>query len=166
MKKIFSWIKEIVFLVVVIAVVLNLISYLKRPDLKSPTLPKFELLSINNKTINSNDFKEKPLIIHFWATWCPACKLEAPNIQALSKSANIITVAVNSGTDEELKIFLKQRDFDFMVFNDLNGEFATKFKVSSFPTTFIYDKSGEISSIEVGYTSTIGLKIRYFIANR
>ncbi len=166
MKKIFSWIKEIVFLVVMITIALNLISYLKRPDIKSPILPQFELISIDKKTINSDDFKEKPLIIHFWATWCPACKLEAPNIQALSKKANLITVAVNSGTNEELKTFLKKREFDFVVFNDLDGEFASKFQVSSFPTTFIYDRSGKISSIEVGYTSTLGLKIRYFIANR
>ncbi len=166
MKRIFSWIKEIIFLIVVIAVVLNIISYLKRPDLQNSTLPKFELLSINNKTINSEQYKEKPLIIHFWATWCPACKLEASSIQTLSKSANVITVAVNSGTNQELQTFLKEKDLDFIVFNDLSGEFATKFKVSSFPTTFIYDKSGEISSIEVGYTSTLGLKIRYFIADR
>lgn len=165
-KRIFSWIKDIIFIFITVAIGLNVISYLNKPELESTTLPKFQLQSIENKQINSDDFSNKALIIHFWATWCPACKVEAPNIQSISKSAQVITVAVNSGSDDELKSFLKKRGYDFVVINDPDGKLASRFSVPGYPTTFIYDKNGEISSLEVGYTSTLGLKIRHYLANK
>ncbi len=104
-------------------------------------------------------------MIHFWATWCPACKLEASNIENISKTYQVITVAVNSGSDAEINTFLKEKKLSYDVINDNEGKFASKFSISSFPTTFIYDKDGEIKFSEVGYTSTLGLRLRMWLAD-
>ena len=165
MKKILSWAKELFIFAIIIVVILNIVSFLKKPELASDTLPQFELISTTQKTISSKNYKDKPLLIHFWATWCPACKLEASNIESISKNYEVITVAVNSGTDDEINNFLKQRNLTYTVINDSNGKFASKFSISSFPTTFIYDSDGEIKFSEVGYTSTLGLKLRMWLAD-
>ncbi len=164
-QNILKWLKEIIIAIVIIAVVLNVVSFLKKPELLTDTLPKFELISIEKKFISSSDYIDKPVLIHFWATWCPTCKLEASTIQKLSKTANVITVAVSSGSDSEIKKFMIERELDFTVINDNDGKFASKFSVTAFPTTFIYDKFGKIAFSEVGYSSFWGLKLRLWLAN-
>jgi thiol-disulfide isomerase/thioredoxin len=104
--------------------------------------------------------KGKPLIIHFWTTSCPACKLEAPNIETVSKEYDVLTVAVNSGSDEEVKNYIQENGLSFNVLNDVNGAWTTEFNIEVFPTTFIYDAKGKLRFTEVGYTTTAGLLAR------
>lgn len=162
--KIFGWIKEIVITIIILGVIMNIISFLKRPDLNSNLLPQFTYITIDEKEIHSKTYKNKPLLIHFWATWCPACKLESSNIEKFSKYYEVITIAVNSGSDDELKIYMKENDLNFIVVNDMDAIISNKFSISSFPTSFIYDKGGIVKFVEVGYTSTLGLMLRMWLA--
>jgi len=98
-------------------------------------------------------------MVHFWATWCPACSLEASNIQAISKDYEVLTVAVKSNQDE-IKKYLKDNKLDFKVVNDKNGIMASEFNIQAYPTTFIYDENRKLIFSEVGYTSLFGLWIR------
>ena len=104
--------------------------------------------------------KGKPLVIHFWSTSCPACKLEAPNIETVSKEYDVLSIAVNSGSDEKVTAYMKENGFDFNVFNDVDGDWTTEFNIEVYPTTLIYDAKGELRFIEVGYTTTAGLLAR------
>lgn len=165
MKKILGWAKELLLASVILVVILNVVSFLKKPELSSSALPHFELKSTTQKSISSQNYTGKPLLIHFWATWCPACKLEASNIETLSKEYQVIAIAVNSGSDDEINLFLEEHKLSYDVINDNEGKFASKFSISSFPTTFIYDKEGEIQFSEVGYTSTLGLKLRMWFSD-
>jgi thioredoxin-related protein len=71
-----------------------------------------------------------------------------------------LTIAVNSGANEKVKAYLKQKDFTFKVLNDKEGVWAQRFSVEAFPTTFLYDSKGELKFTEVGYTTTAGLLAR------
>lgn len=99
------------------------------------------------------------MVLHFWATWCPICKLEASNIQNISKSYKVITIAVNS-KKKDIKNYLKKNNLDFIVIDDYNNQISKDFNISVFPTTLIYDKNKNLIFSEVGYTSTFGLKLR------
>ena len=134
---------------------------------------KFELdkTSLNKDKLDINTFtlldgsvykvlEDKPLIIHFWATWCPTCKFEAANIEKISKDYEVITIALQSGTKEEIKKYLQENNLTFRVVNEENGDFSSKFNIKAFPTTFIYDKEKNIKFTEVGYTTTAGLYSR------
>ncbi len=165
MKRVLPWIKEILIIFLIVAVLLNVISFLKKPDLELTTLPQLNLISTTQKQISITDYKNKPILLHFWATWCPTCKLEASNIQYLSNNYQVITIAVNSGSDKDINTFLKQHNLNFDVINDNDGKLAQKFSVSSFPTTFIYDKNQKVKFSEVGYTSTAGLIVRMWLSN-
>lgn len=101
----------------------------------------------------------KPIILHFWATWCPICKLEASNIEEISKSYKVITIAVNS-KQKDIKNYLKNNNLNFRVINDNDNKISKDFNVSVFPTTLIYDKDKNLVFSEVGYSSTFGLKLR------
>jgi len=143
---------------VILFVASNLISYLRRPEVVEQTLPVQHL-----PLLDGSDFfieKNRPVMIHFWATWCPACRMEAANIERLSHTYEVVTVAVNSGDESALKSYLKKRGLTFRVVNDATGEIAERFGVKAFPTTFIYDRKGMVAFTEVGYTTTAGLMAR------
>jgi len=143
---------------VLLFVISNIISYIRQPELGSTHLPKIE-----TKLIGGTIFKHqegKPLVLHFWATGCPACKLEAPNIETISKEYEVLSVALNSGSNEQVKAYMKENELSFRVVNDTDGEWAEKFKIEVYPTTFIYDAKGELRFTEVGYTTTAGLLAR------
>lgn len=153
-----SMVKEIAIVLVLLFVISNIISYIRKPELGSTKLPKIEL-----KLIDGNIFKlqeGKPVVLHFWATSCPACKLEAPNIETISKEYDVLTIAVNSGTNEQIKAYMEESGLSFNVFNDEEGAWTTAYKIKAFPTTFIYDAKGELRFTEVGYTTTAGLLAR------
>jgi len=118
----------------------------------------------NEELFSTQDYSDQPVLIHFWAIWCPTCKLEAPNIQKISDDYQVLTIAVKSGSDKEINTFLENNDLDYNVINDAQGVLAQDFSVQAYPTTFIYNKNNELSFTEVGYTSTWGLKLRMWWA--
>ncbi len=153
--------KEVVIGVLILFVASNVISYLRKPDLSSDMLPVIEVKLLDGSSFTAP--KGKPLVIHFWGTWCPVCKVESSNIQALSEKYDVLTIAVNSGSDDAIKAYMRERQLDFRVFNDREGKWAKQFDIEVFPTTFIYDAKGSLRFSEVGYTTTAGLLARMAI---
>ena len=153
-----STLKEITLVLVLLFILSNIISYIRAPELGSIQLPQIKVDLVDGSTFQVG--KGKPLIIHFWAISCPACKLEAPNIETVSKEYDVLTIAINSGSNEEIKSYMQENGLHFKVLNDLNGSWATEFKIEVFPTTFIYDAKGKLRFTEVGYTTTAGLLAR------
>ncbi len=159
------WSKEILTTLLMVFIIANAISFFRSPDLKDKKLPEITTLLTNQELFYTEDYKGKPVLIHFWATWCPTCKLEAGNIQSLSESYNVITIAVKSKTDEDINAYLKEHQLDFKVINDSEGVLAQEFLVPAYPTSFIYNKEGKLTFSEVGYTSSLGLILRMWWAS-
>lgn len=162
-NKIKKYIKESIKYTIVFIIALNIMNYYKSLDLNKEKLKiqEFELLNNEKYLIN----KEKPLLIHFWATWCPICELEASNIEKVSKNYQVVTIATQSGNKKEIKKYLEKNNLTFKVVNDENGFLTKQFKIKAFPTTFIYDKNQNLNFSEVGYTSTLGLYLRMWWSN-
>ncbi|MEA3228333.1 MAG: redoxin domain-containing protein [Campylobacterota bacterium] len=161
-SKIIHYIKEILLFVVVMTIFANLISLYKSADLNNAPLDIKNITLINDKEYKIDT--DKPVLVHFWATWCPTCKAEASNIDFIAKSFQVITVAVKSGKDSDIKDFLDTNSLNFMVINDKNGKMAQKFNIAAYPTTFIYDKDRKLVFSDVGYTTTWGLYLRMWWA--
>lgn len=157
-------VKEIAFMGLMVLVISNVLSYLRKPELVDTQLPKINERLINGEVFSTLKPTGRPLLIHFWATWCPICQAEADNLQRLSNHFDVVTIAVKSGSDEALQSYMDERGFDYRVINDVNGKWAEAFDIAAYPTTFIYDGSGEISFSEVGYTSSLGLLFRMWWA--
>jgi thiol-disulfide isomerase/thioredoxin len=154
MNKLKHYIKEILSTIVIITILSNVVSYYRSNDLNKETLP------LQNISLN-----DKPLMIHFWSTWCPVCKVEASNIQRVSQDYNVMTIASQSGTDKEIKNYLIKNSVDFNFINDYDNSYVSKFNITVFPTTLIYDKNRNLVFSDVGYTSTFGLYARMWWAS-
>lgn len=161
-EKIIKYTKEIITFFIFITILANIISFYKSSDLNKESLQNINITLLDAQKYNYP--KDKPILIHFWATWCPTCKLEASNIQTISKTFEVLTIAVSSGDDNEVKKYMNEHDLDYKVYNDTNGFFAKEFKIAAYPTTFIYDKNKNLVFSEVGFTSTFGLWLRMWWA--
>ncbi len=154
-KKIKKYIKELIVFSVSLIVISNVLSYYRSLDLNKDSL------SINSfKLLDGSSYKvknDKPLLVHFWATWCPTCKFEAGNIEKISKDYEVITIAVQSGSKKEIQKYLDEHNLSFRVVNDDLGLYSKKFNIKVFPTTFIYDKDKNFQFSDVGYTTTASL---------
>jgi thiol-disulfide isomerase/thioredoxin len=159
--KIKKYLKEGLIFVVMLAIAMNAISYYNSLDLNKEklTIQSFKLLDDSLYSVPN----DKPVLVHFWATWCPTCKLEASNIEKISNDYEVITIAVQSGTKEEIKEYLAEHKLTFKVVNDEDGYYSQKFNIKAFPTTLMYDNDKNLNFSEVGYTTTAGLYSRMML---
>ncbi len=156
--------KEIVTTLLILFIVSMALNYIRKPEINE-NIYSYKLTDIKNRKVDFKRYQGKPLVVHFWATWCPVCKLEAANIGQLSKEYSVITIAVNSGSNEELISFMKEHRLSYRVIHDKSASLAKKFNIEVYPTTLIYDKVGELKFTEVGYSTTLGLKARLELIN-
>ncbi len=106
-----------------------------------------------------------PVLVHFWATWCPICRTEQNSIAAIAHDdPNVITVAMQSGKPEEVAGFMREQGIAFPVVNDADGSIANAWGVHAVPVSFFVAPDGQIRFVEVGYTTSWGIRLRLWLA--
>lgn len=113
--------------------------------------PPFTLSDTSGKSVQLSDFKGKKVILNFWATWCPPCQKEMPDMQAFyEKYGNDVQLlAVNltssEGSKQAVSKFLKEKQFTFRVLlDDQDSVGSKKYRVSTIPTSYFIDEEGKI----------------------
>lgn len=110
---------------------------------------------------------QTPVLVHFWASWCPICKFEFDSIQSLSRDYTVITIASWSGAEQEVKDFMEKQGLDFPVIVDEDGEWARFYGVNGVPASFFINKHHQVWAIEKGYTTETGMRLRmWWLENR
>ena len=105
-----------------------------------------DLKGINVASTNLKNFKNKPLFLNFWGTWCPPCIKEWPSIQDLyeKRKGNIDFVLIAMKDDEEkVRNFLKEKNYTVPVYI-AQSPISEKILPKAFPTTFLLDQHGRI----------------------
>ena len=109
----------------------------------------------------------QPVLVHFWATWCSICRIDQDSIAAIARDhPNTITVAMQSGSSEEVSRHLAKQGVRFPAMNDTDGRIADMWGVHAVPASFILGPDGQIRFVEVGYTTGLGLRLRLWLAGR
>lgn len=118
--------------------------------------PEFSLKDVNGAVRKLSDFKNKVVIIDFWATWCPPCRQEIPHFIDLydrykNQGLEIIGVAMDSNPGRVLSAFIEENSINYTVLIG-NGEVYDLYGgIAAIPTTFIIDKDGKIRKRYIGY---------------
>lgn len=119
--------------------------------------PDFTVYDKNNKEVNLSDFRGKPTIVNFWASWCGPCKMEMPDFEeknrALGDKINFLMVNMTDGSRETVKIasyFIKKEGYTFPVYYDIKSNAAIAYSVYSLPTTYFIDADGYIVAQSTG----------------
>ena len=138
-------------------------TYMQR-DLPSGPVPSIQAMTLTGSQFDIATPRKGPLLIHFWASWCPICHLEQNGIQAISRDYPVISIAMNSGDAMEVKQFLLKQGLDFPVINDPAGDIAQHFGVIGVPVSFVVDDRNQIRYVERGYTTEWGLRLRLWLS--
>lgn len=116
----------------------------------------FELTTLAGKTLSLNDFEGKKVLINFWASWCPPCREEMPDLQKLhtNNGEQLVILAVNIGESSSAAAnFMEKNNFDFTVLLDKDQATARDYLVRGVPTSYFLDEKGIITDRIVGVLS-------------
>jgi thiol:disulfide interchange protein len=109
---------------------------------------------------------DRPMAIHFWAEWCPICKLEEGSISSVAGDWPVLTVAVQSGGRDAVVKVLRERELHWPAAIDEQGSIMARYGLKGVPAFIVVDRQGTIRFVEVGYTSEIGMRLRLWWAGR
>ena len=131
------------------------------------TLPAidFTLTDQYGNTHTLSDYKGKTVFLNFWATWCPPCRAEMPDIQKLYETYDtegddalvVLGIAApgmgSERSEEGIKDFLDEHGYTYPVLMDTTGDIFMGYGVFSYPTTFMIDKDGNVFGYASGQLS-------------
>jgi thiol-disulfide isomerase/thioredoxin len=112
-----------------------------------PTAPAWQLTTQAGKPISLSDYQGKPVILHFWATWCPYCKKLQPKLVELEEKyqhsgIKIVSISFNEDDDAKPQDEINHRGYDFIT--AVKGEsVARQYGVRGTPTTFFINRQGQ-----------------------
>lgn len=149
----------------VIAVILGVRAYTQRGIASGPA-PALVGRDLDGQAVTLASYAGKPVLVHFWATWCSVCMTEIGTIDALAKDHPMITVATDSGQADEIRAGMEKRGLHFPVVVDADGALARRWGVRAFPTSFFVGPEQSIRYAETGFTSSPGFRARLWLAGR
>lgn len=119
------------------------------------TPPAFELKRTDGSTFDSESLRGRRVVVNFWASWCPPCRAEMPDMATFAKEREDVTiVAVNTTTNErdpeDATRFVAPYEDDFIVVYDQEGVTSDAYRIQAMPTTYVLDESGVIIAKQFG----------------
>ncbi|WP_068672647.1 redoxin domain-containing protein [Oceanobacillus sp. Castelsardo] len=116
--------------------------------------PDFELITLDGETVKLSDYRGSKVFVNFWATWCPPCRAEMPDMQEFYDTEDIQVLAVNLTSTEksvdDVQKFVDEFGLTFPILKDDKGEIEQMYKINAYPTSYLIDSNGVIRKIALG----------------
>ncbi len=128
----------------------------ERPE-EGHQAPDFTLKTLDGKTARLSELRgKKVVLINFWATWCPPCRLEMPTMQKIyteykDKGFEVLAVNIEPDAKEEISEFMKELRLTFPVLLDPDMKVTRKYRLIGLPVSLLIDRQGIIRSKDIGY---------------
>ena len=122
--------------------------------------PPFELVDPSGEMISLEDFKGKAVIVNFWATWCPPCKAEMPDLQAFydeNKEKGIVVIGVDQAENAKtVNKFLQEFEtvITYPIVLDTRKKVSRDYRIFGLPSTFFIDREGVVQAVWPGFLNT------------
>lgn len=127
--------------------------------------PDFTVYDKEGNPVKLSDMKGTPVVLNFWASWCPPCRSEMPEFDEICKEyeGKVIFMMVNltdgqSETQESAQSFIDSMGYTFPVYFDKDSDAAYKYGIQSIPTTFFIDAEGNLVAYGQGAMDGATLK--------
>jgi peroxiredoxin len=124
--------------------------------------PDFTLQTLDGQAVRLSDYRGQVVLLNTWATWCPPCRAEMPDLEAYyqqHQEDGFVVLAVNSQeSPDTVAAFLGEHEFTFPVLLDPEGEVMREYGVLGLPTSFFIDRDGTMRGVWSGQLSPARLK--------
>jgi len=107
----------------------------------------FTLTDLQGKTWHLGDLKGKVVLVNFWATWCPPCRKEMPDLQALYdkyKDQGFLVLSISDEDAAKVAAFIAQQKITYPVLLDPGRKVNEECVVEGIPKSFVYDRDGKL----------------------
>ena len=132
--------------------------------------PDFTLTDLDGNELSLSDFRGKAVFINFWATWCPPCRAEMPEIESVYqdyKDKGVVVIGVDILETEELvREFVQRGGYTWTFVIDQTGEVSARYNIQAIPTSFFIDREGVIQAINIGAMTKRAMEARMAEAMR
>lgn len=157
--------RTIILNLLLFALIFTGVQLWRQRDMPSGPAPALQGLTLNGQPYTLPRQPGKPVLVHFWATWCPICASEQDSIEAIARDhPGVITIALQSGPPQAVARHMQQQNLNFPVLNDPDGSLSAAWGVHAVPASFILAPDGTIRFVTSGYSSSIGLRLRLWLA--
>ena len=115
--------------------------------------PSFTLTSHQGEEMSLADFQGQPVVLNFWATWCPPCRAEIPHLQdaSLKYNGQVAIIGIDQGEPLTLVAdFVAQFGVSYPMLLDLNSDVNREYNVRALPTTIFIDSNGVVREVYTG----------------
>jgi len=159
------WVRQVGFVLLVVVIYFGVRVYQQRTLVAGPA-PLLQATQLDGTRVVIGSAAGEPMLVYFWATWCPVCRLEEGVMQSVARHHRVVAIAMQSGADDVVTGYLKEHRLQLPVVNDPDGVLAATWGVRATPTHFVVDRTGQIRFREVGSTTEMGLRWRLWWAAR
>ena len=97
----------------------------------------FVATTLQDEAISLQGYRDKPLLLHFWAPWCPICRLESDSVASVAKDYQVMTVVSWTSSAEEVHAYLLESSLQIPVVFDEKNQLAEQYKIRAVPTSFL-----------------------------
>ncbi len=122
--------------------------------IKGHPAPEIALDTLDGQTVRLSDFRGKPVIVNFWATWCPPCRAETPELQALHRELGdkvvLLGVNVTSQDNGDVAGFVREFGVTYPILLDVDGKAFQDYNILGLPTTIFIDRNGIVNEVFTG----------------
>jgi len=132
------------------------------PTVTNPA-PEVELVDFNGETLRLSDFEGRPVVLNFWASWCPPCIAEMPDFERVNQAVGdrVIFIGVNFQDDADQAARLAvETGVTYRLVRDPQGLIFQKFDGLGMPTTVFIDASGSVREVVTGQMSESQLRAK------
>ena len=159
------WLIQLLQIVIIVTVVSVGMDWYRTKDIPKQNAPALSAFMSSGQYVNAiKKSHEEPVVVYFWATWCPACKFVSPSVNWISGHYSVIGVSGSSGNEERVKQFMMFKDYRFNNINDPKSKIMQDWKVVVTPTIYVL-RNGEITSITTGISTPMGILARIWLAS-
>ncbi|HZI78987.1 MAG TPA: TlpA disulfide reductase family protein, partial [Vicinamibacterales bacterium] len=131
--------------------------------LSGKAAPDLSVTTLDGATVSLASLKGKTVLLDFWATWCPPCRVDAPALEKLHKTYGsqlaVVGISVNE-TREVVEAFLKKNPHSFPIALSSENDLPRPYEVAVFPTYIILDAEGNFEAAVEGDKGFDGLRSR------
>ena len=115
--------------------------------------PDFTVTTLAGEQFTLSELRGAPVVLNFWATWCPPCRAELPELQAAAEryDGEIVIAGINQAeAPDQVREFAEAMGLGFVIPLDVDAQVSRKYGARSLPTTFFIDREGIIRQIQIG----------------